>query len=100
MRELFVYYRVRADKATSARRAVLSLLDGLRLELPDLQARLLVKSDAPGDLQTWMEHYAAPDRPAGIDAGLEATIALRAAPLAGSIDGPRHTEAFDAGPGG
>ena len=95
-RELFVWYRVRRDRADDARGAVLALQRSLRSEWPGLQARLLVRDD--GETSTWMETYSLPTRSAGDDSGddvsIEAAIAGAALPLEGLIDGPRHVEAF------
>jgi hypothetical protein len=95
-RELFVWYRVRRDRADEARVAVLALQRSLRSERPGLQARLLVP-DA-GETSTWMETYSLPAVSAGdghgIDVSIEAAIAAAPLPLEGLIDGPRHVEAF------
>jgi len=95
-RELFVWYRVRRDRADEAHVAVLALQRSLRREKPGLQARLLVRDD--GETSTWMETYSLPTRSAGddpgIDGAIEAAIAAAAEPLEGLIDGPRHVEAF------
>ena len=94
--ELFVWYRVRRERADEARVAVLALQRALRRERPGLQARLLVRDD--GETSTWMETYSLPARSVGehlgIDAPTEAAIAAAALPLEGLIDGPRHVEAF------
>jgi len=95
-RELFVWYRVRRERADEARAAVLALQRSLRREWPALQARLLARDDS--ETSTWMETYSLPRRSAGddpgIDAAIEATIAAAAGPLEALIDGPRHVEAF------
>ena len=95
-RELFVWYRVRRERADEARVAVLALQRALRSERPGLQARLLIRDD--GETSTWMETYSLPARSVGddlgIDAATEAAIAAAALPLEGLIDGPRHVEAF------
>jgi hypothetical protein len=93
MRELFVYYRVREDATTSARRAVDAVHEALRRRYPSLVARLLTRRDDAG-VTTWMETYALP--PAGIDAAIESTIVDMALCLSPFIDGPRHVEVFDA----
>ena len=102
MRELYIYYRVRPDRAAAAARAVRAFQQSLRAAHPGLVARLLRRGDDPGR-QTWMETYAfgtAPRHGAdqGVDAALEAAIASGAAAFAALLDGPRHVEAFDADP--
>jgi len=96
-RELFIWYRVRPERADAARAAVVALQQSLRQDWPRLQTRLLVRDD--GETSTWMETYSRPDPGAsaeggGIDATLEAAIAAAAGSLEGLIDGPRHAEAF------
>ena len=95
-RELFVWYRVRRDRADEAHVAVLALQRSLRSEWSGLQARLLVRDD--GESSTWMETYSLPALSAGADPGIdvaiEAAVAAAALPLAGLIEGPRHVEAF------
>jgi len=94
-RELFVWYRVRRDRADAARVSVVALQRSLRDRWPGLQARVLARDD--GDTSTWMETYSLPAASGGdggIDLALEAAIAAAARPLEGLIDGPRHVEAF------
>jgi hypothetical protein len=93
-RELFVWYRVRKDRADAARAAALAMQRSLCAERPGLQARLLVRDD--GETSTWMETYSLPSPPAGsgVDVAIEAAIAAAALRLEGLIDGPRHVEAF------
>ena len=71
-RELFVWYRVRRERADDARAAVVALQRSLRSEWPGLQARLLVRDE--GETSTWMETYSLPARSAGDDAGIDAAI--------------------------
>jgi hypothetical protein len=92
MRELFVYYRIRADAASAGRAAVLSMQHELRTAHPGLSARLLTRRDESG-AATWMETYARP--PSGIDATLQDDIDLRATRLPSFIEGSRHVEAFE-----
>ena len=92
-RELFVWYRVRRERADDARAAVLALQRSLRNEWPGLQARLLARDGS--ETSTWMEIYSLPASGADDDAGIEAAIAAAALPLEGLIDGPRHVESFD-----
>jgi hypothetical protein len=96
-RELFVWYRVRRERAGEARAAVVAMQRSLAAQWPALQARLLVRDD--GGLATWMESYssgATDAAPTGIDADIEAAIAAAARALAGLIEGERHVEAFEA----
>jgi len=96
-RELFVWYRVRRERADATRAAVVVAQSRLRSEWPGLKARLLVRDD--GETSTWMETYSRPARGAvdasGIDAAIEAAIAAAALPLDRLVDGARHVEAFD-----
>jgi len=95
-RELFVWYRVRRERADDARAAVIALQQALCNERPGLQARLLARDE--GEISTWMETYSLPapsaGHDAGIDAAIEAAIAAAALPLEGLVDGPRHVESF------
>jgi len=96
-RELFVWYRVRRERASEARRVVAEMQRSLVEHWPALQARLLVRDEDP--VATWMESYARGPTAAaaiGVDADLEAAIAAAAIALAGVIDGERHVEAFEA----
>jgi hypothetical protein len=88
-RELFVWYRVRPDKADKARAEVVAMQRSLMAEFPALKARLLQR----GDASTWMETYASTD-PGGVDALIEGAIAQAALDLADMLDGDRHVEAF------
>ena len=96
-RELFVWYRVRRERADEARAAVLDLQRSLRDEWPGLLAHLLVRDG--DEASTWMETYSLPTQGEldgrGIDAAIEAAIAAAALPLEGLIDGARHVEAFN-----
>ena len=98
MRELFVYYRVRAAQADAARVVALAFQAELRLRHPALTARLLRRNEsAPerGD-ETWMETYAIDPRidAAGVGAALQAEIETAARALEPFINGARHTEVF------
>ena len=102
-RELFVYYRVAAASAHGARAAVDALQAALRAAHPGLEARLLCRrGDGPaGGVETWMETYARPGTPGGVDAALQQAIEEgAAAALAAWVDGARHGEAFEAAFGG
>ena len=96
MRELFVYYRVRAADAAAAQAAVQRFQAQLRAQHPQLITRLLRRPDAIDGRQTWMETYATDpqhDR-VGIDARLQDAIEAGARVLTPLLDGPRHTEVF------
>lgn len=92
MRELFVWYRVAPARAQAAKAAVIDMQSALAIEMPGLEARLLVRSPPGADLQTWMEIYA---RPGGIDAAAEEVIDEQARALGPFIEGARHPEAFE-----
>lgn len=96
MRELFVYYRVRSGAESRAREIVLALQAQLRLEHPQLHARLLRRSESPPHDSTWMETYATDPSPdaVGITVELQHLIESRAATLAPCLSGPRHVEVF------
>ena len=94
MRELFIYYRVRASDAAAALRAVQRLQADLRARHPQLRTRLLQRPETDQDLQTWMETYATETSVGGIDAALQADIEASAAALLALIQGARHTEVF------
>jgi hypothetical protein len=92
MRELFVYYRVRADDAEAALVLVRDLQARLMAQHAGLIARLLRRPEETGGLQTWMETYAIAG--AGIGPALQAAIDTQALTLLPLLDGPRHTEVF------
>lgn len=96
MRELYVYYRVRAADAALAAVEVEALHAALRAAIPGLVARLLRRPDESGERQTWMETYAfdAARQAAGVDASMQARIEAEAARRLTRIDGPRHVEVF------
>ena len=100
-RELFVYYRVAAASAYGARTAVEALQAALCAAHPGLEARLLRRRDdgPAGGVETWMETYAWPGTPQGVDAALQRAIEDGAAALAAWVDGVRHVEAFEAAGG-
>jgi len=95
VRELFVWYRVAPSRAAAARAAVQAMQQTLVAEHPGLAARLLVRRDEPGALQTWMETYACAASAQGVDPDLERSIRDRALSLAAVLEGPRHVEAFE-----
>ena len=97
MRELFIYYRVAAADLDAALSGALALQARLRESVAQLDARLLRRSAASGEFETWMETYALRSQAlgeSGIDAALEARIAADAEVLRPWIDGERHVEAF------
>ncbi len=91
-RELFVYYRVADANSAAAGDAIGGMQRRLVDAHPGLVARVLRRPESNDSVQTWMEAYALPGR--GIDAALEAAIALAARAMAGSIIGERHVEVF------
>lgn len=93
--ELFVYYRVAPADAQHAAAAVHTMQAGLRASWPGLQARLLRRPEpTPQGELTFMEVYARPGWPAGVDAPLRAEIEAAATALAPWLAGARHTEVF------
>jgi hypothetical protein len=96
MRELFVYYRVRAGAEAQALDIVDAFQARLRQSIPHLEARLLCRSDASGAAQTWMETYAIDGGPRseGITPQDQQTIEAAATALASCIEGSRHAETF------
>ena len=94
VRELFFWYRVRAESVDAARAAVAAMQATLCADVDGLVARLLVRSDDGEAMQTWMETYARPSHRAGVDADIAARIESSARSLAGFIEGDRHGEAF------
>jgi len=96
VRELFIYYRVRAGDAAAALAAVQRLHVELRERWPGLRARLLQRPETDEDLLTWMETYATDPGTGGIDAAMQAHIEARASALLPLIQGLRHTEVFTA----
>jgi Domain of unknown function (DUF4936) len=95
--ELFIYYRVRAERAEELRTAALAMQARLRRELPHLTARLLHGSDTVDGLHTWMETYATdPVHHADAAAPWRERVEAEAACLAPLIEGRRHVEVFTA----
>ena len=120
MRELFVYYRVRAAQAGVARRAALAFQAELGSRYPALTARLLRRDEGEvidtsigtsvdknidknashdndrGRDATWMETYLIDPRidAAGVSAALQAEIEAAARILEPFLNGTRHTEVF------
>jgi len=96
MREIFVYYRVRAADAAAVKIAAQAMQAQLRAQHPGLVTRLLHRPDAQDGHQTWMETYAADPThwPEGIDPLLQAAVDRAAGALQPLLAGPRHTEVF------
>ena len=108
MRELFVYYRVRAAQADAALVVAIALQAELKSRHPALTARLLRRDEGadtgidsghdndPARDPTWMETYATDPRidAAGVGAALQAEIETAARALDPFINGARHTEVF------
>ena len=120
MRELFVYYRVRAAQAGVARRAALAFQAELGSRYPALTARLLRRDEGEvidtsigtsvdknidknashdndrGRDATWMETYLIDPRidAAGVSAAMQAEIEAAARVLEPFLNGARHTEVF------
>jgi hypothetical protein len=96
MRELFVYYRVRADKAAEVLAAVQRLQQELCERHPGLSARRLCRPASGDGVQTCMETYAVSAKAdaQGVGPALERDIETCARPLLPFLEGPRHVEAF------
>ena len=112
MRELFVYYRVRAAQTEAARPVALAFQAELSSRHPALTARLLRRdegthvdtgvnenasheNDSARD-PTWMETYLIDPciDAAGVSAALQAEIEAAAQALTPFLSGSRHTEVF------
>jgi hypothetical protein len=97
-RELFVWYRVAADRAERVGVAVEAMQRLVKAQIPGLEARLLIRDDGSGS-QTWMETYALREGAAtsstGIDAAMQASIETAAAPIRPWLEGDRHVEGFE-----
>jgi hypothetical protein len=98
MRELFIYYRSRAERAAELAERVRALQAGLCRRHPRLRARLLCRPQSRDGLQTWMETYSTDPmlHPDGVSAELQQDIEAQAAELHDCIEGERHTEVFTA----
>lgn len=97
MRELYIYYRVRADAADQAIGAALAMQERLCRQHPGLTARLLRRPPAQEPEPTLMEVYAyrREGAPPGVPRAVEAEIAAAAiASLTPFLAGERHTEYF------
>lgn len=96
MRELFIYYRIRADDARAALEVAQALQARLRAQHPGLTARLLRRPEDQDRQQTWMEIYSLhrEGESAGVTHALQEQIDAAARALAPFIVGTRHTEVF------
>ena len=92
--ELYVYYRVASANQRAALQAVREQQRHLCALQPGLQARVLQRSDEPGDTVTLMEVYRFDGR--GVDESLRARIDGAASALTPWLIGARHVERFDA----
>lgn len=103
MHELYIYYRVRAEREAELRRALSGWSARLCAAEPGLQVHWRRRPANAGDaLRTWMEIWTHPD---GVGVTRAARIEAEAALLQGMIEGSRHVEAFepleiDPAPGG
>lgn len=98
MRELFIYYRSRAEREAEVVERVRALQAGLCRRHPPLVARLLRRPQIRDGLLTWMETYSTDPmhQPDGVSAELQQDIEAHAAALRDCIEGERHTEVFTA----
>ena len=85
---------MREADAAGAQRDIESLQAELRATHTGLGARLLRRPHASNGLQTWMEIYARPTDPRGVDEMLQAEIEARAVNHGKHLEGPRHVEVF------
>ena len=96
MRELFIYYRVRATDRELAQATVLRFQAKLRECFPQLATRLLYRPETTDGQLTWMETYTTDPRQdsAGVSPQLQATIEEYATVLTPLLQGTRHAEVF------
>jgi len=97
-RELFLYWRVAATDAATARQAALRLQAALRERHGGLRTALYLRDDGATGEATFMECYAMPGPTAGdgIDAGVQRDIVDRGnAALQTWLRSARHIEVFD-----
>jgi hypothetical protein len=87
--DLYVYYRVRTERADELRAQAGAMQKSLVRDYGIVTA-LKRRPEEKDGMQTWMEVYQA--IPDGFAAMLERAVAQ--AGLAALIDGPRHTEYF------
>jgi hypothetical protein len=98
LRELYLYWKLPADRAAVALPALRAWQRTLCAEHPPLQARLLRRADAgAAGLQTWMEVYQAPGD--GIGAALQQRIRAEGDALLHAVQPclQRVLEVFEAG---
>ena len=96
-RELFVWYRVRRERADEARAAVLAMQRSLAQRAGPACRRASSLATTARRRPGWKPircRRRALATTAGIDVAIEAAIAAAALPLEALIDGPRHVEAF------
>jgi hypothetical protein len=89
MRDLYIYYKVRAGDAAALWPRVQAMQAALR-ERHGVAGQLRRRPEEKDGRQTWMEIY--PALPAGGEALLDAALAQ--AGIGAAIDGARHTEVF------
>jgi hypothetical protein len=97
VRELYIYYRVRAEREAAVREAATAASHRLCTACPGLAVqwrRRPPDEQRHGDpgVRTWMEIWT---HPHGIDVNLAARIETAAAAWQGMIDGSRHVEVFE-----
>ena len=97
-RELYIYYRVRAENEAPALQAIRSLQQRVRHQFPMVVVRLLRRVEPGSGVQTWMETYAIDGAPkhraGGVDEPLQRRIEAEAQSALALLDGPRHVEWF------
>ncbi len=95
-RELFVYWRTPRPASADARAAMRAWQQSAAQRVPDLQARLLQRTDDSGEIVTLMETYALPGTPAGIDAALQRRLVEDGNEVSAPWrEGARHVEVFE-----
>ena len=85
MRDLYIYYKVPAERAAALWPRVQAMQANL-LERHGVRGQLRRRPESRDGLQTWMEIY--PDAPPSLEAQLAAALGQL------DFDGPRHTEIF------
>lgn len=96
MRELFIYYRSRAERSAEVAERIHAFQAGLCRRHPALRARVLRRPESRDGWQTWMEIYSTDTMhgPDGVSAALQQDIEAQAEVLRDCIEGGRHTEVF------
>lgn len=92
---LYVYYRVRHERATEALAVVSRFQSRLRSAWPEVRTRLLQRTDeahrhAEGE-STWMEVY---EHPQALPPGVEQAVQALLEDVPDGLMGPRHVESF------